>query len=444
MNQPTAKKRLPINFLLITIGLSLIIFAVFYIITLKTDQINSASAETHSTVFVKDSFIETNIIKGETNSGNYTIKYPQTTSADFNQQVEEYVTDLKTDFFQSHTSSSTLIIDYSFTHYKNLYSFVLSQKVKQDTLFTEKIKRTFLLDSKNNSILSPETVVSSKQLIPLISKRFSEQEKIKQFNAQRDKKLELANDESLYKQFTISNKNITFYFNPESFTIPYNDTASISISLNSIRNSLNEAYKPAPIKKKKASKTPTKVVSLTFDDGPNTTSTKQILAILKKEQIKATFFIVGTQAKANPKMVKEIYKAGHELGNHSFTHADLARLSDKKIKNEITKTNKYIKEASGHNPTVFRPPYGSFDQRVINYAKVPMILWSVDTLDWQNHNTTSILHNIEEEKSKQMTLLMHDIHDSSADALPKVIKKLKKENYTFVTASELLEMKNKK
>lgn len=182
-----------------------------------------------------------------------------------------------------------------------------------------------------------------------------------------------------------------------------------------------------------------KKVALTFDDGPNNTSSQQILDILKKYNIKATFFMLGSMVDNYPDMVKKIHDAGNEIGNHTYDHKDLITLDDASIKQEIESTNQKIEKITGERPTLLRPPYGSYNERVTRVEpNMKIALWNIDTLDWKTHNPTAILGEVKKELQPHSIVLMHDIHQESADSLENVIKFLKSQDYTFVLANELI------
>lgn len=187
---------------------------------------------------------------------------------------------------------------------------------------------------------------------------------------------------------------------------------------------------PTPVKKK--------LVALTFDDGPHQKVTPQILKTLKKYDAKATFFVLGSNAKKYPTILKEVYKAGHEIGNHTYNHADLTKLNKQQVQDEINKSDEAIKAAIGKNSTLFRPPYGASNKDISSQLTVPNILWTIDTLDWKHHNPELTLQNVNIHVKNGSIILMHDIHQTTADALDSVLASLKKQGYELVTVSELL------
>src|ERR1700719_4529684 len=125
----------------------------------------------------------------------------------------------------------------------------------------------------------------------------------------------------------------------------------------------NSTPSPAPSPAKPATYTQVRVdqpyIAMTFDDGPSSANTPRLLEILKQRNIKATFFLIGQNVAANPDIVRRILAEGHEVGNHSWTHPQLSKLSDDRVTAEITKTQDAIKDASGFTPTLLRPPYGA-------------------------------------------------------------------------------------
>ena len=180
-----------------------------------------------------------------------------------------------------------------------------------------------------------------------------------------------------------------------------------------------------------------KKVALTFDDGPDPKVTTQILETLKKYDAKATFFMLGSRVEYYPDIAKNVKDAGHELGNHTWNHPDLTKAGIEKIRNEINRTNSIIEEVTGKQATAFRPPYGAVNATVRNQTDLPVVLWDVDTLDWKHRNPNQLLTKVQEMTKDGSIILMHDIHQATADGLDAVLAYLQSEGYEFLTVSEM-------
>ncbi|WP_277585599.1 polysaccharide deacetylase family protein [Psychrobacillus antarcticus] len=180
-----------------------------------------------------------------------------------------------------------------------------------------------------------------------------------------------------------------------------------------------------------------KRVALTFDDGPDPKVTPSILTTLAKYDAKATFFMLGSRVEFYPEIASDVLKAGHELGNHTWTHAKLTNMTTDAILEEVSKTNNIIEQSTGQEPTVFRPPYGAFNDDLVNILNLPVVLWDVDTLDWKHRDASQLLVSVKSSVHDGSTILMHDIHLSTAQGLEDVLVYLISEGYTFVTVSEL-------
>ena len=202
-----------------------------------------------------------------------------------------------------------------------------------------------------------------------------------------------------------------------------------------------------------------KHVALTFDDGPNADTTKIVLEALKKNNCRATFFIVGKnvtgKTNALVKMEKDL---GCELGNHSFDHARLpdliteeeveaeesetsgepeVKLNTEAAQEELDKTDEAIKAAAGVKPTVCRAPYGEWSDAVLSLMNRPHILWSLDTLDWKYRDTERLIEAVRESKQDGDIILMHDIHETTANAIDQICQDLIEDGYETVTVTEL-------
>ncbi|MFC5590349.1 polysaccharide deacetylase family protein [Sporosarcina soli] len=180
-----------------------------------------------------------------------------------------------------------------------------------------------------------------------------------------------------------------------------------------------------------------KRVALTFDDGPDPKVTMQILDILKKYDAKATFFMLGSRVEYYPEIAKHVADARHELGNHTWNHPDLTKAGVEKVRNEINRTSSIIEEVTGVKPTAFRPPYGAVNKTVRAQTDLPIVLWDVDTLDWKHRDPEKLLANVKSAVKDGSIILMHDIHQSTADGLDAVLAYLQSEGFIFVTVSEL-------
>ncbi|MDR0979590.1 MAG: polysaccharide deacetylase family protein [Candidatus Nomurabacteria bacterium] len=182
----------------------------------------------------------------------------------------------------------------------------------------------------------------------------------------------------------------------------------------------------------------TKYVAFTFDDGPSAATTPRLLDILARENVKVTFFVLGSLAARNPQIVARQIAEGHAVGSHSWNHANLAQMSSASITADLTKTANAIKNAGGVAPTLLRPPYGSTSRTLQNTAAFPLILWSVDTRDWESRNVNSVYNATVRSVKNGSIVLFHDIHATTVTAIDRLIPALKKAGYTFVTVPELL------
>ena len=196
----------------------------------------------------------------------------------------------------------------------------------------------------------------------------------------------------------------------------------------------------AKMKKQERPKIPvgSKVVALTFDDGPGYESTQRILDILAKYDAKATWFCLGSKVDANPDMLKKINAAGHEIANHSYNHPNLVNLPLNEALSNINSASASIKNVIGKSPNYLRPPYGSYNDTIAQNTSMKIALWNVDSWDWKLRNGKSTYQHVMQTMRPNPVILFHDIYNTSADAVELLVPQLVKEGYTFVTYSEMM------
>lgn len=186
-----------------------------------------------------------------------------------------------------------------------------------------------------------------------------------------------------------------------------------------------------------------KYIALTYDDGPTPGNTSALLDILKENDAKATFFVLGMYAELSPEILKRIVDEGNEVGNHSFNHLRLNTLNDKELTNQIEKTNKLIEGITGRPVSLLRPPYGLRNKNVIGAAKkagMSIILWNVDTHDWSEPGAKIVANRAISKSVDGDIVLLHDNCKGSVKASEIIIKELKKSGYEFLTVSDLIHM----
>lgn len=190
-----------------------------------------------------------------------------------------------------------------------------------------------------------------------------------------------------------------------------------------------------------------KKIAISFDAAWGNEDTRKLLEILKENDVKATFFMTGGWVEAYPDDVKAILADGHDLGNHSQNHKNMSQLSNAEIKEELMSVHDKVKELTGYDMFLFRPPYGDYDNEVITVASecgYYAIQWDVDSLDWKNYGVDSIINTVCQHKhlGNGSIILCHNGAEYTAEALQTLITTLKEEGYEFVPISELIYREN--
>jgi len=187
-----------------------------------------------------------------------------------------------------------------------------------------------------------------------------------------------------------------------------------------------------------------RVLALTFDDGPSAELTPKLLDLLRKEGIRATFFVIGTNVQAHPEIARRIVAEGHEIANHSWSHPQLPRLGAERLEQEIQNTTDIIEQTTGQRVTMMRPPYGAINGRVkdaiIKTHGLDLLLWSVDPRDWTRPGPEAVERRLLAGAAPGAIMLCHDIHPGTIAAMPDTIAQLKAKGYSFATVSELIAM----
>jgi peptidoglycan/xylan/chitin deacetylase (PgdA/CDA1 family) len=179
--------------------------------------------------------------------------------------------------------------------------------------------------------------------------------------------------------------------------------------------------------------------ALTYDDGPDARTTPQLLAILGEKNAQATFFMTGSNATASPSTAKQVADAGYAIGNHTFSHPYLTKLSTPAVKKEIERTDAAILAATGSTPTMMRPPYGAADAAVQGAVGKPLMLWAVDSLDWQSKNPAAFVPKVLKEITPGAMVLMHDVQPTTIAGQQELISTLQGQGYQLVSVPQLFE-----
>jgi peptidoglycan-N-acetylglucosamine deacetylase len=185
-------------------------------------------------------------------------------------------------------------------------------------------------------------------------------------------------------------------------------------------------------------------IAMTFDDGPHGTLTPKLLDLLAARHIKVTFFVLGECVEQHPDVLLRAAREGHEIGNHSWSHPQLNKMSDDAVRSQLRRTDDAIKAVTGKRPTVFRPPYGALTSRQKKWIHdefgYQIIMWDVDPLDWKDPGPATVCNRILKETRAGSIVLSHDIHRGTVEAMPSTLDQLQAKHFKFVTVSELINL----
>lgn len=182
------------------------------------------------------------------------------------------------------------------------------------------------------------------------------------------------------------------------------------------------------------------MVALTFDDGPSK-YTDALLDKLEECNARASFFVLGSNVRRYPETIKRMEELGCEIGNHTYSHADLTDLEAEQIQAEIESTNQELTNVLGYGAKLVRPTYGALNDTVKASLAYPFAMWSVDTTDWQRDDAASVANYVLEIVQDGDVILLHDIHETTVEAMMTVIPELQARGYQLVTMSEMAKLR---
>lgn len=376
------------------------------------------------------------------------LRFPSTGDSELDATIRQDVDAMAQDFraelgdyqAESMTSRASIMMDFEAASQGKALSVVyhITKKLPQDNATEERVK-TFVYDTESARAIHAQDLFEDAYLTiasDFVKTWFAADEKYKdrvesaQFTEHVQPKWE--NFSAIGFQ---DPENLTLIFDRGTL---FNELVSVQLPLKRVYDAMKlnlTGYEPP-----KLLVDPDKpMVALSFDDGPYAPVTTRILDALEKVGGRATFFVLGERVKGSEEVMKRAIEMGCVIGNHSYDHANLAKLNPAGIKKQIDDTNALIKQAVGHAATLVRAPYGSINQTVRDSVGAPLINWSIDTLDWKTKDPDKIVPEILNHVSDGDIVLMHDIYKTSAAAAERVIPELVKRGYQLVTVEELME-----
>jgi len=246
------------------------------------------------------------------------------------------------------------------------------------------------------------------------------------------------------KIYYVKDKEVIIFFYDYRFDFEYNETISLRIDYNEIKNYLNFSYQLNETYERENGFDYTKEkksIAITFDDGPSKKYNPLILEVLKDNKAHATFYMVGTMAVNCQKCVLDTYNSGNEVGSHTYGHINLKKSSIEEVNNSLNRFNDLYNKITGDNVKTIRPPYGAYDSENLNNIDKPLILWNLDTQDWRYRNVEHIVNYIKKNVSDGSIILMHELYETSYESLKIILPWLYSEGYQVVSVSELAKLK---
>ena len=419
---------------------------------------NTYRSETKFNEYVEKCFSETDVMRTYTPEKeekvieygkplSVALKYPVTGLEKLDNKLISRAGKVKNDFYKKYEDlkkreKTTRILDYElFTTQRDVTSVVLmwqdQQKNEYDMVCIDEHAYTYNYSSETGEPLDGLQIFNvgykeffSEYLTELFEESYSD-------SLCDDYKDSLKADGDNFNDYVLTDGGIRFYFQPGTVLVKSAGLIAMEIPYSDLEHIIKKKVAVRYIDPNKP------MVALTYDDGPYPKVSNRILNCLSKNDAVATFFMLGENVKKYPKVVKRKAQLGMEIGSHTWSHPDLLELKKKEIKSELKKTDDALLKACGQAATVFRPPYGNADERVMKYINKPAILWSVDTLDWKSRDYKSVVKEVKKVEKEDgldgRVILMHSLYPSTAKATEVLVPWLQKKGYQLVTVSELLQ-----
>ena len=459
--KPKSKKLfiiIPFLILLFSAGL----FGIYFLNQSHSRQTTAPSDEKYYFADSKYSGIRSKFVTRDNKREKVSIEYPITENEKINRLISESIDKIDRDFQNTVLLATvfdkpmTETIGYQVTHNTSeALSIVVNIKQDMNGAHPASMTQFWTFDKKSGEVvgLADFTEQSDEAAEAIISAaKNSISQTIKQRQQPEIDLNEIINKEALSNFIITNDGNALAWPLGQASLLPSSyGELTITVPISSVSKYLQNptarkfANIPKPAEKPKpapAAPTPTvanKTIALTFDDGPGP-YTEKLLDILDKYDAKATFFLIGSKVSGQASVVRSIQARGHQLGNHSWSHPELPKLSVDQIAGEIDRTNEAIRQATGVKPSILRPPYGAVNGVVLEQLRLrnmSSILWSVDTRDWADRNSQIVCSRAVAGARPGAVILMHDIHQTSVNAVPCILSSLKQQGYSFVTIQQL-------
>lgn len=464
--KPKSKKLfiiIPFLILLFSAGL----FGIYFLNQSHSRQTTAPSDEKYYFADSKYSGIRSKFVTRDNKREKVSIEYPITENEKINRLISESIDKIDRDFQNTVLLATvfdkpmTETISYQVTHNTSeALSIVVNIKQDMNGAHPASMTQFWTFDKKSGEVvdLADFTEQSDEAAEAIMS---AAKDNISQTIKQRQQPEidlnEIINKEALSNFIITNNGNSLAWPLGQASLLPSSyGELTITVPISSVSKYLQNptarklanipkppepkpAPAPAPAAPTPAPTTGNKVIALTFDDGPGP-YTAHLLDILDQYGAKATFFLIGSKVSGQASVVRSIQARGHQLGNHSWSHPELPKLSVDQIAGEIDRTNEAIRQATGVKPSILRPPYGAVNGVVLEQLRLrnmSSILWSVDTRDWADRNSQIVCSRAVAGARPGAVILMHDIHQTSVNAVPCILSSLKQQGYSFVTIQRL-------
>ena len=462
--KPKSKKLfiiIPFLILLFSAGL----FGIYFLNQSHSRQTTAPSDEKYYFADSKYSGIRSKFVTRDNKREKVSIEYPITENEKINRLISESIDKIDRDFQNTVLLATvfdkpmTETIGYQVTHNTSeVLSIVVNIKQDMNGAHPASMTQFWTFDKKSGEVvgLADFTEQSDEAAEAIIS---AAKDNISQIIKQRQQPEidlnEIINKEALSNFIITSDGNTLAWPLGQASLLPSSyGELTITVPISSVSKYLQNPTarklvnipkppepkpEPAPAAPTPAPTTGNKVIALTFDDGPGP-YTAHLLDILDQYGAKATFFLIGSKVSGQASVVRSIQARGHQLGNHSWSHPELPKLSVDQIAGEIDRTNEAIRQATGVKPSILRPPYGAVNGVVLEQLRLrnmSSILWSVDTRDWADRNSQIVCSRAVAGARPGAVILMHDIHQTSVNAVPCILSSLKQQGYSFVTIQRL-------